>query len=169
MCRNYFVCPQFHAERLKPEAYQQSKLLQEHWAPAITIPTELHRSGTRGLCYDTETNLWGYDDSYYSNPKLLGMAETISSALILYRLICVFRLAIHTPGPEGYRTVWRMAMRHQGTGEVVVFHDDKGAWTFGHVAAKLPEEFRRDLLTLLNHVVGSCPHPYGSVVAGSVG
>lgn len=101
------------------------------------------------------------------------LANVISSALALYRLICLFENPIvETQGAAGYKVPWSLAVRHVETGEVLQFGEWKGAfgiWTRFHKPSELPATYKRDLLEVLNLIFSDrSPHPYDGCTAGQV-
>ena len=108
----------------------------------------------------------------YENPKAVGFWQAIPSALLMYRLACLFPGQIETEGHEGYKVTWTMTLRHKATGEILGFGEWKGGalfWTKYGSYKELPTQFRSDLLKLINLLISDVsPHPYDGVVAGSV-
>lgn len=115
--------------------------------------------------------------------------EVISSATLLYRLLCVFPgVHVETQEIDDYKQVWEITgIKHKASGYGVGFYDYKGSWSLmldmdakdceGLVklepseSAESAESARyiEDVLELLNVLAaGNCPHPYDGVVAGLV-
>jgi hypothetical protein len=97
--------------------------------------------------------------------------QAIPSALLMYRLSCLFPGQIKTFGREAYKFVWQFNLKHRATGEMVCFGEWKGGalfWTnFDY--SNCPPLFKNDLEKLLTILVSdNCPHPYDGLVAGGV-
>lgn len=111
--------------------------------------------------------------SFMTGPKRLSELDlwyVMSSAMLLYRLCCLFSgLRVHVKGPAGYKYVWTAEVQHVATGGLVNFGEHKGA---SHVSASHlqgPKEFLDDMLELLNLLYDEkCLHPYDGLVAGCV-
>lgn len=120
--------------------------------------------------YDQITKTFSFQGHYvlYSG----NMNEIMSSALLLYRLLCLFKCQVISYGPEGYKSVWWITLKHKQSGEILQFGEWKGAagiWTKFHNTDELPEPYKQDVLDLLNVIYSeNCPHPYDGCVAGSV-
>lgn len=102
---------------------------------------------------------------------LYGFYQAIPSALLLYKLGCVFDGEVHFDR-EGYKCIWEFPLRHKKTKEIVVFGEHKAGstfWTKYVDVGSIPEEFLEDLKELLEYLVSDeVSHPYDGVVAGSV-
>lgn len=48
-------------------------------------------------------------------PKLLDYKCIISSALLMYRLCCLFQCQVEVRGPWGYKSVWSIYLKHRST------------------------------------------------------
>jgi hypothetical protein len=97
--------------------------------------------------------------------------EVISSALLLYRLLCILHAPVRVV-EEPYKSVWWVTLKHKETGAILQFGEWKGAagtWTVYHDSKELPKSFAKDMLALCNELAApDCPHPYDGCVAGSV-
>lgn len=100
-----------------------------------------------------------------------GFYQAIPSALLLYRLGCVFDGEVHFCR-NGYKCIWEFALKHEKTGEVVIFGEHKGGatfWTKFMDIKDVPKEFLKDLKELVEYLVSDkISHPYDGVLAGSV-
>lgn len=105
------------------------------------------------------------------NPDYYGFYQAIPSALLLYRLGCVFDGEVHFDR-EGYKAIWDFPLKHIKTGELVIFGEHKGGssfWTRWVNVKDVPKEFLKDLKELIEYLVSDeVSHPYDGVVAGSV-
>ena len=104
------------------------------------------------------------------NPDLKSIWEVISSANLLYRLCCLFsELPVEIDGPNGYKFVWNIFLKHKASGKVFGFLDCKGAATYQTPCGELQDEWVDDWIELLDLLCSDhCPHPYDGCVAGSV-
>lgn len=104
--------------------------------------------------------------------KWASFYAAIPSALLMYRLACLFEGKMNIEGKEGYKFVWTLPLKHKETGEYLSFGEWKGGslfWTKFHNYKEMPEAFKRDTLALLNALLSKkCPHPYDGLVAGGV-
>lgn len=102
--------------------------------------------------------------------KLLAYKAIISSALLLYRLCCLFKCDVKGRGPDGYKIVWSTYVKHRTTNTYVGFAEWKASPMF--LTSNYPPTgtaFDEDWLALLNLLFDPrCPHPYDGTVAGSV-
>jgi len=99
--------------------------------------------------------------------------EAIPSALLLYRLLCTFGpVKLDCEGNDGYKMVWHYVLNHKKTNTKFAFSEWKGASGFHttfHTHEEMPEEFRNDLLSLIEYLLSNeCGHPYDGLTAGSV-
>lgn len=101
----------------------------------------------------------------------VGLYRAIPSALLMYRLSCLFPGQIKTYGQSGYKFVWQFSFKHLESGNYIIFGEWKGGslfWT-KHDKETVPKEFERDILKLINVLVSDdCAHPYDGLVAGGV-
>lgn len=99
--------------------------------------------------------------------------QVMPSALWLYRLLCLFKAKVYSPGPEAYKLVWSVSLEHKASGQTFMFYEWKGGFTCGFMN-RIPDKkkfkaFEADILELLNLLASDkCLHPYDGVVAGSV-
>lgn len=107
-----------------------------------------------------------------SGNRAVGFYAAIPSALLMYRLSCLFAGTISTEGWEGYKVVWQMTLKHKPSGKTITFGEWKGGalfWLPEHKHNQLDTEFKQDLIKLLTVLVSdTAPHPYDGTVAGSV-
>lgn len=110
------------------------------------------------------------DKSLYMDESYIPMYRIMSPALLLYRLISTF---FGSPKCcDGYKTIWEYTVKHTESGKQMNFSEWKGAigfWLPEHTYTKLSEQFRSDLIELMNYLISNeCAHPYDNLVAGSV-
>jgi hypothetical protein len=112
-----------------------------------------------------------FQKDFRVNPNLYGFYQAIPSALLLYRLGCVFDGEVHFDR-EGYKCIWEFPLKHKKTGEIVIFGEHKGGssfWTRFVNVKDVPKEFLKDLKELVEYLVSDeVTHPYDGVLAGSV-
>lgn len=101
----------------------------------------------------------------------IAIYRAIPSALLMYRLACLFPGSIKTLGREGYKFVWQFSLKHKSSDCRVTFGEWKGGslfWTI-YDYNDIPEQFKKDLEALLTILVSDrCPHPYDGLIAGGV-
>lgn len=106
----------------------------------------------------------------YSEPY-----EVMSSALLLYRLMCLFPGKLDTNfHADQYKAVWGVELTHKKTHWPLWFGEHKAstrAWP-SHYPQQYDQpdhaQFKSDVLELMNLLFSpTCPHTYG-VVAGSI-
>lgn len=189
----YFVNPSAAQERVKGTVYKRRDAIAAKWQPFAQDDND-----AAGFCgnyssnvyFNAKTGKWaltpkGEDGERvwpHELPDSLSKCSVISSALLLYRLACVFKPIVSFDGPEGYKMVWAACFRHVKSGQEIMFYEWKGGITFGARAAKgkrkdgpyaytppTGKQFEADFLQLLNFLCSSeCPHPYDGTVSGSV-
>jgi hypothetical protein len=110
----------------------------------------------------------GYEEE---EKKYVGFYQAIPSCLLLYRLGCLFEGRPNFEGPEGYKVTWSFSLLHT-SGWRITFGEWKGSalfWLEANNSNELPKDFKKDVLKLLGVLLHkNCPHPYDSLVAGSV-
>lgn len=99
--------------------------------------------------------------------------KAMSAALLLYRTICLMKNPhVFSDGCEGHKVPWEIWLYHNKTKKVLCVSEWKGAISFRtefHSVDEVPEEFLKDMLLFMDTVFGdNSPHPYDSLVAGSV-
>jgi len=174
--RSYICSPKYIEERLEPKDADAALALAALWEPV-----DVSLEGTNGniahdLFMDRKTGTFHPGQMF--DPKLseaarkkrASLSEAISSALALYRMLCLWKCAVQSEGPEGYKVVWSVPLKNKLTGEVVAFGEYKGGFQLfsrAHSCADL--KCAAQLIDLLNLICGpKCPHPYDGTVAGSV-
>lgn len=126
------------------------------------------------LSWDSTTGKVSYQSGRYRQQQSYGnifaYQTIISSPLLLYRLCCLFQCKVDVEGPDGYKLVWSVFLKHKASGVFVGFSEWKGSALYR--ASKFPPtptSFDEDWLALLNLLLDPCcPHPYDGTVAGSV-
>lgn len=98
--------------------------------------------------------------------------EVMSSALMLYRLICMFpNPKIICEGYNGYKVPWEMFFKHVETGKIICMSEWKGSFSlrteFNDIT-EVPVSLQKDLCMLFDLLYSNnSPHPYDHTVAGS--
>ena len=111
-------------------------------------------------------------DAFNNREKGYMLYEVTSSALILYRLICMFpNPKITCLGAAGYKVPWEMFFKHKETGHVICMSEWKGSFSlrseFGDIN-EVPLSLQKDLCMLFDLLFSNnSPHPYDHTVAGS--
>lgn len=99
----------------------------------------------------------------------VGFYEALPSALLMYRLACLFPGSIETMGQDGYKFVWQFRLEHVATKTKITFGEWKGGSLFWTEGTKVDKAFLKDVEELITLLVSdNCPHPYDGLVAGSV-
>jgi hypothetical protein len=165
----YIVDPKYTSARLPESAYTKAKSITSKWSVLKK------QTGSLIGNVDPIYNLKIKEFVWPSNPLNLdgeSLFAVISSANLLYRLLCLYKATVESYGPDGYKLVWTVSLKHKETGETLMFGEWKGGsnmWTRFHSHEELPESFNKDLLELLNFLCSTkVPHPYDGCVAGSV-
>lgn len=177
MNRQYLVnCDLSHGERdadysllaaVKPFKAVPMKEFYDAGGGNGNVKSDLRVDRKTGECSFGERE---FTDAY--EEKYASFYEAIPSALLMYRLACLFEGSIEAAGQEGYKVVWSMALKHEPSGEFLTFGEWKGGalfWTKFMSHEKLPKGFKKDTLALLEALLSKqCPHPYDGLVAGGV-
>lgn len=165
----YVVNPEYVMDRVEPNVYDRVYKEANKWE--FVEPPEIGMCGNVRPSYNTIANEFTFEGSQFDENRI-GMYNVISSALLLYRLMCIFECNVKSAGREGYKCMWWITLKHKETGEFLQFGEWKGAagiWTKFHSKDELPKEYKRDVILLLNELCSQdCPHPYDGCVAGSV-
>ena len=176
----YHVDPPVGQARVGEDMYERVSRVTSAWEPATPQEVGSHvmssvsnmRTGQAQLVFDGTTGQASYSGAQqYSNYRnLLAYQSVISSPLLLYRLCCLFTVQVDVEGPERYKVVWSIYLKHKASGLFVGFSEWKGSAIYR--ASKFPPTgtaFDEDWLALLNLLLDPCcPHPYDGTVAGSV-
>jgi hypothetical protein len=169
----YIISPPYCQGRVEHAVYERAEAQTVKWEP-IEAPIGLGTCGNISPEYDKTTGKCVLrPERHERDPERFEyMFHVISSAMLLYRLLCLFKADVETEGPEGYKCIWWVNLKHKETGEILRFGEWKGAagiWTRFHRNDELPEAYKRDMLLLLDELVAEdCPHPYDGNIAGSV-
>jgi hypothetical protein len=175
MPQNYIIQPEYGLDRNAD--YKLGNYVKHSFRP---IKPEEISSNIAFTCGNIK-NFFAYDiekkevivvnEHVYPLPEhLKSIYETISSPLVLYRLLAIF-------GPmnicsDGYKSVWNFTFMHEETKSILTLYDYKGAFSFGSEfsnISQVPDSFKKDLLKLFNLICSNqSPHPYDRCVAGSV-
>lgn len=120
--------------------------------------------------YHKDAKCFGFCNEYANLDTRLSMYRVMSSALLLYRVCCLYPgTYINVEGRQGYKVVWSAELTHKATGEAVGFSEWKGAGLLRVSSLDAPTEFVNDMLELLNMLFdANFPHPYDGCVAGTV-
>lgn len=161
---------------VKPEGerkgnYTALKEIQEKWEFSKTKDL----SGCGNICHQTyfskEKQTFEFlEDNLFLNENYFDLANLLNSPLLLYRLICIFFAAPTIM--DAYKLIWEYPIKHKKTGKEMFFGEWKGAtnfWLPEPTHKELNEEFKNDLLELLNFLVSDqIPHPYDGCTAGQI-
>ena len=171
----YLIDPPVVQDRVDEEVYARVREQTAKWTP---VDHMVKGCGNVRPNWNNKTKKFVFKDpnlnerfsDFYKTHTMFH--DVISSALLLYRLLCLYKATVETEGPEGYKCTWWVTLKHNETGELLTFGDWKGAagtWTRFHKIGELPKSYRDDTLLLLNEICSpDCPHPYDGCVAGSV-
>jgi hypothetical protein len=170
--RNYHIQPTYLQPRAENQVWQD--LIVQKWE-RLKKPTNTHGNIEMILRFDTRLNRFILLDdrrlSYKLDDNYISFARTMSSALLLYRLIC---LAFY-PAPfteEAYKVLWSVGLKHKETGHEICLEDYKAGCHLGSRFSEkeqIPPVLQKDLLELLDFLVSNqIVHPYDLTVAGSV-
>jgi len=179
---NYLVNPPYTQERLGN--YERAKEITTKWTPINhnhTSTNSIIDSETSGNFMSSLVYLHFEDGKFSFDPPTKQAMEdgtklalptylhhVISSALLLYRLNCLFVIWNIFEDVPRYKTLWWIVVRHKKTGKHLMFGEYKGAAGLNYTCPMKPS-FKKDTLELLNFLVSNeCPHPYDKTVAGSV-
>ena len=178
MAKEYLVQPQMYGDRKAD--YETMESINKKWKP-ITSKEAFEKfpkgfSGNIGMhvATDKKTLKVKIDEEYAYNSKThVSLSNVISSALALYRIICMIKTPIvETEGADGYKVPWSVHLIHVETGEILGVSEWKGAfgiWTRFYKIDELPESYKNDVIELLDLMFSDkSPHPYDNCTAGIV-
>ena len=177
---NYLVQPDYCAERKAD--YKAGEKMNAKFK--MVSRKEVHKNQSDGLngnvsSYVTvsrETRKVTIHKEYPDTIKKkaqVALYEAISSALALYRIICMFKNPqISLEGADGYKCPWFAYFKHEKTGAYIALGEWKGAfglWTSFNSPEEFNGELKEDTIALLNLIMSDkSPHPYDRTTAGSV-
>lgn len=123
------------------------------------------------FCYDSDTKKVTTKKNYYSDDKnrYISFEQMMPSSHALYSLLCLYSCEINSHGPDGYKTVWSIGLRHKETGQIVIFREWKGGLSLGCSDNDFNSKSGKDIKRLLSLMVnGQILHPYDGTRAGCV-
>ena len=112
------------------------------------------------------------NDFYLDSEEYIDEHEQISSSLMLYRVISLFKCGIDTSMCDYYKRNWAVTLRHKSTGLLLIITEWKGGFAIATQAknvSDLPDGYVIECERLLTQLVSNkMPIDYDGVVAGSV-
>lgn len=180
---NYVVQPRLHAARVSDsdKVYKRVGAQTDKWEAVSQrgLKKIVNLCGNVRPVWNKKEKKFVFEVGIYGQGNIVknleiysDMYAVMSSAMLLYRVMCLFKCNVISEGPKGYKCTWWVTLQHKLTGEYLQFGEWKGAagiWTRFLVEKELPQEYAEDLLLLLNELYSKdCPHPYDGCVAGSV-
>lgn len=165
---NYHIQPEYEAGRAENDILQN--IIKEKWM-CETKEQNTHSNIEMNLRYEPKSNTFYFAgnrfDARYDSPTI---ASTISSAFMLYKLLC---LGFHPVYPQSpYKVLWTVGLKHKNSSNILTIGDYKAAVSIGmnfSEPEQLPTDFKKDFLELLNFLISDdVVHPYDLTVAGSV-
>ena len=103
----------------------------QHIGRAISVSSE---DPETELVWNAETKQVEYElltGSFSQRyPKMLAYKTLISSALLMYRLCCLFKCDVVVEGPRGYKSVWAVYLKHRRTNIYIGFSEHKASHIF---------------------------------------
>jgi len=175
--KRYVVDPPICGSRVDNKVYARVKVQTDKWEPQMDMDADGNGNIKPVMDRDTGKFLFKEYDFGKGNyaefqEDYASISEAISSAMLLYRLLCHYKCTVISEGPDGYKTVWWVTLKHKATGEMLTFGEWKGAagvWTKFVHQKEAPKVFIKDMLLLLEELCAQdCPHPYDRCVAGSI-
>jgi len=174
----YLVQPEYLAERKAD--YKKGEIINKKWkAISKKNSYKINPNGTCGnighyILVSDKTRKVSITKSFVS-PKAgqSYLFRAISSALAMYRVVCMINNPIvESEGAAGYKMPWSISLKHEETGNILMFGEWKGGfgiWTSFNKTEDLPESYKKDMIEILNLMFSkNSPHPYDRVTAGSV-
>lgn len=167
----YFYNPEYCTDRATAVDYKRHEKISGLFEPAKVSDIPYHFSGNcyGDYCFNLKTKkvvkkeyYWKHDGAYMS------IYESMPSSHMIYCLLCMYQCEVVSKGPEGYKGVWMIPIRHKETGQIIIFREWKGGFSLGCQGMFKPETDRdvRALLTLM--INGKVLHPYDGTFAGTV-
>ena len=180
---NYLVNPDYSAQRKAD--YETGKYLNSVFKPITQKECfKIEKNGLNGNIHSNIIVNLGTKEaeigkrvedvgSLIKGVNSIPLYEAISSALALYRTICIIENPIvESEGANGYKVPYSIYLKHEPTGRVLSISEWKGAfgvWTPFLKESELPLRYKVDMLKLLNLILSdTSPHPYDGTTAGSV-
>lgn len=170
--KGYMANCDYSAERVGDDAYDKARAVTSKWEPVKVKDLPSSYCGNIATCLDFDLAKKSFvrsKDFRWNDPKRISLYQAVPSALALYRILCLFKCFVDSEGPEGYKTVWTIGLKHKASGEILILREWKGGFSLGHDGHGPIPAMEADLIDLLNLLVApDCPHPYDGTVAGSV-
>ena len=166
----YLVLPPYGAKRLADEGSQNGIISK--WLVRPKAPHLHNNLVMNGFFFDTlnKTFKLGTRMDWHNDANVTA-SRVISSALALYRLLCLFGKPPVVP-KDAYKTLWEYPLQHRESKEYLTLLEYKAGFTINTHFSKpeeLPESFAFDLIELLNFLVSDqIAHPYDGTLAGTV-
>ncbi len=170
----YIVQPELYAER--NANYDLAKTITSKWSkPTKKSVQESGASGTlvHSINYDRKTSQFIYREYKSGDERYVSAFEVMSSALLLYRLICIFpsNPQLIVDGAQGYKVPWEFWIKHKETNTLFCMSEWKGGISIRTEYNEYDDNAQatNDIIDLLNLIVSNeSPHPYDGCTAGQV-
>ena len=121
------------------------------------------------MCFNTKTKKVVFSKTnYWETKHLVSMCGALPVSHMLYSLMCMFRCSVDVNGPDGYKVVASIPLRHKETGQIIIFREWKAGFALGCNGMFEPQT-QKDVCALLTLMInGQVLHPYDGTFAGSV-
>lgn len=176
----YSITPELYASRCNNQVWERREKIVQEWKAwsddSTDIPTINDNEKGSSISWDMEKEQVVLTENA-RRPFSNRFYEATSSALLLYRLNCLFPGQLdHTQDIDEYKIVWRIYLQHRVTGRVIRFGEFKAAISISPLNFPSKEnlaadqlQFRTDAFELLDMLFSKqCPHTYDGTIAGSV-
>lgn len=177
--QQYLIQPDYLAERKAD--YKKGEKINKKWKPISQ--EEQYKICPKGVIGNVGSDIMvnpkngkivfvNFGERAKHKDKIY-LFQVISAALAMYRVVCMINNPIiQAEGANGYKMPWSISLKHEETGNILMFGEWKGGfgiWTSFHKAEDLPASFKKDMVEILNLLFSDkAPHPYDGVTAGSV-
>lgn len=165
---NYIFQSELMRERGSDKDYSKMREVAGAFEAVSELPESFSGNCYSGMHYDLKTEKVKITKYDFHDETKISPCEMLPSSHVLYSLLCMYQCKVHSEGPDGYKGVWSVALKHKESGQVVVFREWKGAFSLG-CSNMFEESTARDMCKLVELMVkGQVLHPYDGTFAGSV-
>jgi hypothetical protein len=151
--------------------YEICENVRKKWESGVSSDGNSNGNVNYDCTFDLKNKIIRWDDKNESHFNDFYLSNIITSQLLLYRLICMFR-AHPEIEQDPYKTIWWLTIKHRKSGKKLTFGEWKGAsgfWLPESSHTELKQPFKSDLEELLLFLVSDqIPHPYDRCTAGQI-
>jgi len=165
----YYFKFNYTEDRGENVAYKTQYSIASEFEPLNSLPDSYSGNCYFNMHFNTKTKRVSFKNEYWKDDFRISICEAIPTCVVLYQLLCLYTCKVFSSGPDGYKGVWEIPLKHKKTGQIVIFREWKGGFSLGCPDAKFNPETMTDVKHLLNLMINrKILHPYDGTVATTV-